>query len=101
MSFKAGITLTMCQINDNDFNIVEKTPDIDNVLICQLTGTDRPAALDLLTIIANREHGDEYSGYGYGAVDPGKNLNPISLPLIPQEQNHDDSQGGWFHHKKH
>ena len=81
MSFKSNITLAMRQINNTDFNILEMAPGIDDVVLHRLTNTDRPAALDLLTVIANREHGDEYSGYGYGAVDPGKNLNPIPLPL--------------------
>jgi len=100
MSFKQNITLALCQLNNSDFSIFEKTPDIDDVLISQLTKTTREVALDLLSAIANREHGDEYSGYGYGAVDPGKNLNPIKLPLLPPKQNQDDDHE-WFHHKKH
>jgi len=100
MSFKQNITLAMRQLNDQDFNIIEMAPDIDDVILYQLTGTDRGAALNLLTTIAYREHGDEYSGYGYGAVDPGNNLNPIPLPLHPPKPDHDENHE-WFHRKKH
>jgi len=100
MSFKQNITLAMRQLNNTDFDIVETAPGIDDASICQLTETTREVALDLLFAIANREHGDEYSGYGYGAVDPGKNLNPILLPLLPPKQDHDENHE-WFHQKKH
>lgn len=81
MSFKSNITLTMRQLDDKNFNIIETAPGTDDVILFRLIDTDRQSALNLLTTIAYREHGDEYSGYGYGAVDPGKNLNPIPLPL--------------------
>lgn len=81
MSFKSNITLTMRQLNDKNFHIIETAPDKDDVILFRLTDTDRQSALNLLTTIAYREHGDEYSGYGYGAIDPGKNMNPIPLPL--------------------
>jgi hypothetical protein len=100
MSFKQNITLALRQLNDKDFNIIEAAPGLDDAILFRLTDTDRQSALDLLTTIAYREHGDEFSGYGYGAMDPGKNLNPIQLPLLPPKPNHDENHE-WFHRKKH
>jgi hypothetical protein len=100
VSFKANITLAMRQLDNKNFNIIETAPDIDDVVLYQLTETNRETALDFLTIIAGQNHGDEYSGYGYSAVDPGKNLNPMPLPLSQQNQNHDDGRGR-LHLRKH